>query len=56
MNEELKPLLFCPFCLGIADIKIMYTCMYRIFCTNCGIATRFYHSENKAIEIWNTRA
>lgn len=62
--KELKP---CPFCGGeaiLGDIRMttlaysprIRTTYRRVFCENCGAATKSYETEKNAINAWNSRA
>ncbi len=59
-REELKP---CPFCGGMADIRVV--AYHRdggdiivIKCATCGASTKTYSYDNKekAIKAWNIRS
>lgn len=54
--DELKP---CPFCGGEAKPsgeRFENTILSWVYCTRCGAAGGYLHSEAEAIEAWNTRA
>lgn len=59
MSEMLKP---CPCCNGKSKIGPtdkdglpVNIGFFLVFCTDCGMATSMFDSEEKAIAAWNTR-
>lgn len=54
--DSLKP---CPFCGGEAKRSsetFERTILSWVYCTNCGAAGGYRHTEAEAIEAWNARA
>ena len=54
--SELKP---CPFCGGEARTsgeRFENTILSWVFCSSCGAAGGYRHTEAEAITAWNTRA
>lgn len=53
-DTKLKP---CPFCGGEAETieNNHYTDVWSVMCKNCFAESDRYHTEESAIEAWNTR-
>ena len=49
-DKKLKP---CPFCGGEAEVLDHIN--YYVGCSNCGVSTKGYGKEIKAVTAWNTR-
>lgn len=54
--SEIK-LLPCPFCGGEAKVieNNCYTDIHSVMCKNCFSESDRYHTQDEAIEAWNTR-
>lgn len=49
-DKKLKP---CPFCGGEAEVLAYIN--YYVYCSNCGVSTKGYGKEIKAVKTWNAR-
>ena len=56
LTPEKKNIEPCPFCGGEAESFVSgFGTSFGVICTNCGVETALYKTEDEAIEVWGNR-